>query len=788
MRVKGGNPISELPATIACLQELLNTKSKQQTKNPIHLIKILISAALTFLSAHCLFSEEIIRPSIVGGENSEANAYPWMVALVRIDSDSIANGQFCGGMLIHPYWILTAAHCVNEHGRGAFEIAVSEGDLNGNVDLYQHNAIFVHPEVDPMRIARSCDIALIRLAEPITDVKPIALQRAASILAIGRGVKTLGWGLTSYTSDADTTSAILKEVDAVISEIDYREENDPVRDYFVKTDGINPTRGTHSGDSGGPMLIRSLDDPEWKLAGVTSFGERNVTHDRNANYFAKISYAAPWIDSVIAHPFSVRPEIKPTDRIVTGIMRDGVPKVGYRFWPFADGPSISMRRVGSFYDPTLPSQTTFLLNDSRHIYNPDGSFIFVDPGFTLNGRPTTSSLMRIQQSERESFGNAPIPIKPFNRIKGRSPDADKLTFDKSGETFIIEDLEAGRNYTYPISHRLYAARNGKITAVDYQWENQSYKFTAEADTTYFLTVNEYTPWPEDFEFGIMPLDALEISLGNTTNGTLSTESHPYKNEHTRVELLESSSASQGEVRLELYSEFDAELQLFDKVTANKIGYYDLASENETETFIFSAEDLQESMIAVHNYDKDIFGNFSATLYSHTNPSISFDKEQQYAVTKADDYFTDSETGETIYYERFLIRGRTQKDHTKVETYVPYGDLGVAVYDGDNLVDFNFGEPFGEIEFESVPHKQYEIYVYDFDDYQNVNFELTISDSVGSTLSDTDPSDKIDPLKKSSKRYSTRALSQRKTKFESFLKEHQSYRTAEKNETASRTQK
>lgn len=744
------------------------------------MIKTLITAALTLLSAHCLLSEEIIKPSIVGGENSEANAYPWMVALVRVDRDSIAEGQFCGGMLIHPHWILTAAHCVDDYGGGAFEIAVSEGDLNGDVDLYEYTAIFVHPEADLMRVGRSCDIALIRLAEPITNVQPIALQRAASILAVGRGVKTLGWGLTSYTSESDTTSAILKEVDAVIAEIDDEEENDPKHDYFVKTEGINPIRGTYSGDSGGPMLIQSLDDPEWKLAGVTSFGQRSIAQGRNANYFTKISYAAPWIDCIIAHPFSVRPEIKPMQRIVTGIMVDGVPKTGYKFWPFADGPNISMWRAGSFYYPDL---NTFRIDDERHIYNPDGSFIFVDSGFTQNGQTTTSSLMRIQQREEQSFGNAPIPIRPFHNIKGRSPDTGERTFDKSGDTFIIEGLEPDRDYTYPTPYNLYAAREGKITKVHPRWGRPPYrspdKFIAEADTTYFLRVNELSPWPDDYEFGIMPFDALELSTGNTTTGTLSARSHIYKNEHTRAELLESNSASYGELRLEVYSEFDAELQLFDKRTARKIGYYDVSSENETETFIFSADDFQEGTIAVYNFDKDIYGEFSAKLYSHTNPSIAFDTDQQFAVTNADDNFTSSETGETTYYQRFTFRGRTRKDHTKVRTYVPYGDLGVAVYDGDDLVDFNFGESFGEIEFESTPYKKYEIYVYDFDNYRNVNFELKISDSVGSTLSDTDPFEKVETFKKKPNKYAPASKRTNKGEFERFLKEHQSFRTSEK---------
>ena len=47
---------------------------------------------------------------IVGGQEAEANEYPYMVAL-----DYGFGRPFCGGSLINDRYILTAAHCVDEY-------------------------------------------------------------------------------------------------------------------------------------------------------------------------------------------------------------------------------------------------------------------------------------------------------------------------------------------------------------------------------------------------------------------------------------------------------------------------------------------------------------------------------------------------------------------------------------------------------------------------------------------------------------------------------------------------
>ena len=43
---------------------------------------------------------------IANGVLSQQGQWPWIVHLI------IASGFQCGGSLIHPQWILTAAHCV----------------------------------------------------------------------------------------------------------------------------------------------------------------------------------------------------------------------------------------------------------------------------------------------------------------------------------------------------------------------------------------------------------------------------------------------------------------------------------------------------------------------------------------------------------------------------------------------------------------------------------------------------------------------------------------------------
>ena len=62
-----------------------------------------------------------VRPTsssrIVGGTVAPINDWPWQAMLRRT-----SGGQFCGGSLIRPEWVLTAAHCIAGKSPSSIEV------------------------------------------------------------------------------------------------------------------------------------------------------------------------------------------------------------------------------------------------------------------------------------------------------------------------------------------------------------------------------------------------------------------------------------------------------------------------------------------------------------------------------------------------------------------------------------------------------------------------------------------------------------------------------------------
>lgn len=51
---------------------------------------------------------------IVGGTEAKFGQFPWEVSLRRIVG--FISSHRCGAVLVHPRWVLTAAHCASEYG------------------------------------------------------------------------------------------------------------------------------------------------------------------------------------------------------------------------------------------------------------------------------------------------------------------------------------------------------------------------------------------------------------------------------------------------------------------------------------------------------------------------------------------------------------------------------------------------------------------------------------------------------------------------------------------------
>ncbi len=200
---------------------------------------------------------------IVGGQPSLFNQWPWMVALVRNGPDNY-NGQFCGGSLISPTWVVTAAHCVKGEVPGNIRVVAHVLDLkNDRGQSLAVKRIIIHPKfyivtADENEIPYN-DVALVQLQKPVSTARVLSLYTGSSAL-VNVNATVIGWGALS---EWDAQFAVYPEhlYDASLPII----SNGLCKKVYGATSitdtmlcaGFSDGRSdTCIGDSGGPLVIK----------------------------------------------------------------------------------------------------------------------------------------------------------------------------------------------------------------------------------------------------------------------------------------------------------------------------------------------------------------------------------------------------------------------------------------------------------------------------------------------------------------------------------------------------
>ncbi|KAL7480010.1 hypothetical protein ACHAW6_005724 [Cyclotella cf. meneghiniana] len=251
-----------------------------------------------------------VPQSIIGGKEIVPGSRPYLVPVV--------GKYFCGGSLISPHVVMTAAHCVfsfNEWSPPAWVEFHRHSRYNstGVKRVYVNDRsqcdgdVIYHPEWNDSTTEN--DVALIFLPEAINDITPVQLNEDPNIPISGAPLDVAGWGrpdadlsFSSVVPNAVTLDYVTNEA---CTKKPYRWWDSDIKDSMMCA--IENGKSACQGDSGGPLVMGRLESagggplsPVVQV-GIVSHGNFKCVNPRFPNVYTRVSKVADWIKDTVCN-------------------------------------------------------------------------------------------------------------------------------------------------------------------------------------------------------------------------------------------------------------------------------------------------------------------------------------------------------------------------------------------------------------------------------------------------------------------------------------------------------
>uniref|UniRef100_A0A8C6WR21 Transmembrane serine protease 4a n=1 Tax=Neogobius melanostomus TaxID=47308 RepID=A0A8C6WR21_9GOBI len=225
------------------------------------------------------------------GTDAEIEDWPWQVSLLQ-------GGQHvCGGALVAPRWVVTAAHCFAGDKKLVTRWKVASGQSYLSLSGSYVDKIIINGQYDPA--GNDYDIAMMRLYSPISvgdTRRPACLPPADFGLSDGATMTVTGWG---YLEEDGKVSTKLQQ--GSIPLIDRAKCSKPavygnaITGRMMCAGFLEGGVDACQGDSGGPLVYFTSKN---YLVGVVSWGVGCARRGKPGVY-CNVEEMMSWINTVI---------------------------------------------------------------------------------------------------------------------------------------------------------------------------------------------------------------------------------------------------------------------------------------------------------------------------------------------------------------------------------------------------------------------------------------------------------------------------------------------------------